>query len=254
MVINSSIEGGFRIKGGQKTNYSNQPLVSIITVCLNAENHITNCINSVISQPCKNIEHIIIDGLSNDKTTQILSNYNLNLAYWRSEKDYGIYNAMNKAIALANGKWILFLGADDELLSGFSEMALLLKEDDCIYYADVLFNGNKMGGNFNTYKLAKTNICHQSIFYPKSVFDKYQYEEKYTISADHYLNIQCWIDSKFRWVYYPEIVANYSSGGISSSTKDFPFEKDRLKIIRKNLGLISYVRYLFRGLKEIFLK
>src|SRR2546426_834552 len=93
----------------------NQPLLSIVIVVYNAGSTLKHAIESVLNQTYKNIELIIIDGGSNDNTLQIINNYSSQIGYFISEKDNGIYDAMNKGILAAKGDWILFLGADDIL-------------------------------------------------------------------------------------------------------------------------------------------
>lgn len=245
MAMHKLIKGGFR----NQSDLSRPPLITVITVTFNAAAHLQNCIQSVLNLASRNVEHLIIDGGSTDGTLEILQNYNQQIAYWQSEPDQGIYHAMNKSLKLAKGEWLLFLGADDQLLPGFTEMIPYLKNPNCIYYGDYISNNKRYGGKFSTYRLAKSNICHPNIFYPKNVFTKYQYEEKYRISADHFLNIQCWADPEFTWEYHPFIIANFSSEGISSKNTDRVFDTDRYAIIKKYLGLTPYLRYLFRRLK-----
>lgn len=229
---------------------ANEILVSVITVTYNAEKFIENCIKNVIGQKLNNVEHIIVDGISTDGTVSIIKNYESHIAYFLSEADAGIYDAMNKAVRFCKGRWILFLGADDFLLEGFSKMLHFLKKENCIYYGDYVYNGEKLGGKFSTYRLAKTNICHQNIFYPKIVFDKYKYDNKYIVCADHYLNMQCWADKNFEWEYRNLLISNYSLGGFSFYNDDLEFEKDRHHNIKTILGIQSYWRFLFREWKR----
>ena len=91
----------------------NNPLVSIITVVYNGEKHIEQTINSVLNQTYSNIEYIIIDGDSTDNTLNIIKKYEDKIAHFISEKDSGIYNAMNKGLALTKGEIISILNADD---------------------------------------------------------------------------------------------------------------------------------------------
>jgi glycosyltransferase involved in cell wall biosynthesis len=93
-----------------------KPLFSIITSTFNAGRFLENSILSVSSQTYKNYEYIIIDGASTDDTLELIKTYNSEITYWSSEKDNGIYEAWNKGIRQAKGDWILFIGADDQLL------------------------------------------------------------------------------------------------------------------------------------------
>lgn len=99
------------------------PLVTIITVVYNAKSHIEKTLLSVLEQTYPNIEYLVIDGGSTDGTVDIIKRYQKRLTYWNSEKDAGIYDAMNKGLAKAKGQWINFMNAGDtfycnETLSG----------------------------------------------------------------------------------------------------------------------------------------
>lgn len=108
------LEGGKRCL---KINKSKTvPLISYITVVFNRENTLEKCIQSVISQEGADFEYIIVDGGSTDQTLDIIKKYEDKIDYFISEKDYGIYNAMNKGVKLAKGKLICFMNSDDECL------------------------------------------------------------------------------------------------------------------------------------------
>jgi glycosyltransferase involved in cell wall biosynthesis len=111
----SSISGGYRDVEVNKDLNEPAALVSVITVVLNGQSTIACCIESVLAQTYKNVEHIIVDGGSTDHTVQILKSYNEKIAFWISEQDAGIYNAINKAVNLARGKYYIHLGSDDVL-------------------------------------------------------------------------------------------------------------------------------------------
>ena len=101
---------------------SNSIKVTIITAVFNADTYLNECILSVLNQTYDNIEYIIIDGGSTDKTVDIVKKYDSQLAHWTSEPDEGIYDAWNKGLAQATGQWIAFIGADDQLLPNAIEM------------------------------------------------------------------------------------------------------------------------------------
>lgn len=228
------------------------PLISIITVTYNAAEDLERCISSVQSQSYPNIEHIIIDGASTDGTIEILKKQFAlgNIAYWQSEPDSGVFNAMNKALKYTKGDWVYFLGADDFLYPEFSEMAKLLKKPNTIYYGQCLWGDMILGGEYSPNLLTKQCVCHHSILYPATVFKKYQYSEKYRVGGDHLLNIQCWSDKTFEKEYRPILIANFSKGGISETEIDEPFERDFPKLIFKYCSLQTYLRYKWKTIKN----
>ena len=106
-------EGGTRLKGEKRESSKEYPLISIITVVFNGEKYLEEAIKSVLSQSYENIEYIIIDGGSTDGTLDIIKRYEDKIAYWKSEPDKGLYDGLNKGIALSNGAIFAALHADD---------------------------------------------------------------------------------------------------------------------------------------------
>ena len=100
---------------------SAKPLVSVITASLNGARHLEACLDSVARQQHVTVEHVVIDGGSNDGSVEILQRWSPRLAYWRSEADAGIADAMNKGLRQARGEWLLFLHADTVLSPGWEE-------------------------------------------------------------------------------------------------------------------------------------
>ena len=112
-MVQKRISGGLRKKGYLKKDKKNLPLVSIITVVLNNKKFLQQSINSVLNQSYRNYELIIIDGKSNDGTLDILKKNDSKIDFWISEKDKGIYDAMNKGIKMSRGSLISILNSDD---------------------------------------------------------------------------------------------------------------------------------------------
>lgn len=226
--------------------------VSIIIVTYNASKDLQACLDSIKTQSYPHIEVIVVDGGSDDGTVDILKK-NTSFINWVSEKDNGIYDAMNKGLKMVTGDWIYFLGADDTLLPDFSEMVQMLKKPNTIYYGSVMAQGGKYLGLLDPYKQAKIGICHQAMFYPKSVFDKYSFDTKYNISADHHLNMKCAADNDFEIEFIDYTIANFNHTGISSTQKDQLFEKNKTDLIFRYFGLVIGLRFFFREFKANFL-
>jgi glycosyltransferase involved in cell wall biosynthesis len=233
-----------------------QPLISIIIVTYNAANYLQNAIDSVVNQTYKNIELIIIDGLSTDQTVNIIKKNETKITFWKTEKDLGIYDAMNKAVKYCKGDFYLFLGADDILYNNLHEVVLNITDLNHLYYGDVYFEKNKTiyDGYFNALKIVVKNICHQAILYPKVVFEKYQYQLKYKIRADHYLNLQCFVDTNIEFKYINKTLAQFSAGGTSSLAIDNEFNNDRLLFIKQHFNYIIYYYCKLRSLLGKILK
>ena len=161
---------------------------------------------SVLEQKYSNIEFIIIDNDSSDSTKSLIKGYEDKIDYFVSEKDKGIYDAMNKGVKISNGAWLYFLGADDILVNCLHKIVTRLKKNNHIYYGVVyLPNKNKVyGGKFYYHTLVSKNINHQSIFYPRSVFKKYEFDLQYPILADYALNMKLWADKNYRFRYISE--------------------------------------------------
>lgn len=229
---------------------SRQPLVSIITVVLNGAGTLDQAIKSVVKQGFKDFEYIIVDGGSADGSIEIIKKYDSQLTCWTSEPDKGIYDAMNKGVALSKGKWVYFLGSDDQLLDGFATAANCLKDAKTLYYGNVYrpVIDRIYDGQFSAYKLACRNICHQSIFYPRAVWARYSYNLKYPVFADYDLNLRCFADDHINFEYIPVTIAVFSdAGGISRTQADSAFEKDKFTLIKEGFPFWIYMLILVRS-------
>ena len=219
-------------------------ILSIIIPTYNSSELIETCLYNIYNRlgNSNKYEILVIDGASQDNTIAIvdkMAKQQRNFMYV-SEKDNGIYDAMNKAINLAKGEFLYFLGADDEILFKMKDIENYLVDNNTIYYGNVIFkeSNKKYDGIFNTKKLIEKNICHQTIFYSKKILINNLYNIQYKLLADYELNIRLW--KKFIFKYIDISFAIYSNDGISTRIKDTKFKKDFLKIIYTHLG----VRYV----------
>lgn len=210
------------------------PILSIITVVYNGELSIEETIISVVLQSHGyKIQYIVIDGGSTDGTMELINKYSDKIDFIISEKDNGIYDAMNKGLALAQGVWVNFMNAGDVLV----ELPDLSKLDDyvLVYGSARLFKKKRLKVKnhllFDDFSGGMA-VCHQSCFYKTSILKKIKYDTSYKICGDQKATAEMLKlgDAK----YVDLIVVDYDYTGIStrSSTKIF-MEKLRLN---KELG------------------
>lgn len=153
----------------------------------------------------------------------------------------GVYQAYNHGVSCASGEYVLFYGVDDIALPDMDKAINIILQGEISY--DLVVCGSYMQGtgvatpsSWSPLILFR-NFCHQGIFYKKSVFDRYQYDTKYSIQADHKINIQILADPQMEVYFSQMLVSYFSAGGISSSVPDLVFRKDLRHIARDSFGL-----------------
>ena len=201
-----------------------EPLVSIITVVYNGEQYIEQTIKNVINQSYKNIEYIIIDGDSNDRTIDIIQKYQNHISYWSSEKDNGVYDAMNKGISYANGEIIGIINADD-YYNEFSvqEAVDKLTNKESV---EVFFGNLRRIYSPNSCKVIcvpiptnlcnnKINIVHPTVFVKRRVYTRKIFDSNLKIAAD--LDFLLTVCNKSNTVKSNRVITNMRIGGLSSN-------------------------------------
>lgn len=168
--------------------------ITVVTVCYNAEKEIRTTIESVLSQTYKDIEYIIQDGKSVDATNEIIYEYLNDVRIKHiSEKDSGLYNAMNKALDEATGEYVIFMNAGDIFFNNDTLANMVPYLDSDVVYGNV-FRCKSNGEIEEKYKGKRHFIrlllmgrmpCHQSMFTKTSVMKNYRFDESYTITADY---------------------------------------------------------------------
>ena len=219
--------------------------ITIITVAYNSEYTIEQTITSILNQTYKNIEYIIIDGGSSDKTINIIRKYEDKITYWISEKDNGIYNAMNKGLLVATGDYIQFLNADDALCNNhiIEDVVNTLKK---YRYPDV-FSGNiiLVDEQFALEKLLKTLksveeiknggvIPHPGTFIKRDILKKFKFNENYKIVSDFELILRLALANK-TFIFSNIAIAFFSTGGISSNNEKLRRD-EHYKVLEKYIG------------------
>jgi glycosyltransferase involved in cell wall biosynthesis len=229
------MRGGLREKGYFKTCVADRPLISIITVVYNGAASIEDTIVSVIRQTYENVEYIIIDGLSTDGTIDIIKKYEDTIDFWLSEKDEGIYDAMNKAAKVAAGKWLMFINAGDKLLH-IDERSLFapFTTKTCHVYSvkDKRLFRNPLTKTY----LTRNTPCHQSVQYLKSEFKLFDLE--YGLDAD-YEQMTRIVSNSLLGCYSESIVYFDAPGASSALSKNSLFSSyyKRMTTLRKNISI-----------------
>lgn len=203
--------------------------ISIITVCLNAKETIEETFLSIFNQTYKNFELIVIDGSSTDGTLDVINKYKDEISYFISQPDNGIYDAMNKGIKVSTGDFIIFLNANDSFYNNqvLEKVAKILTNNPDVkfLFGDVTYILQDNIGTQQTYKNMKNvfsimfdNICHQSIFYHRSLFEQIGlYSEDFKIYSDWDFNIKCLAEKKVKTIYLPIIICKFKLGGTCST-------------------------------------
>ena len=234
-------KGGLRLSSQFSKHWnSSKPLVSIITVVYNAENCIEPTIKSVIEQTYENVEYIIIDGGSTDRTLSIIQKYEKYISYWLSEPDGGIYDAMNKGIALCRGTLVGIINAGDE----YTDNAIAYVVNTHLQYPSSILAGNcKLilsnparwvieSGSLD--KLPYRTIPHPSLFVPLSVYQEHGlFDISFKIAGDYDFLCRCY-SKLVPFTEIKKVLAIFGPRGVSSNyyLSEFESIKVRLRHIR----------------------
>lgn len=226
-----------------------QPKLTVITIVYNNVRDIERTVLSVLNQTYPNIEYLVIDGASNDGTLDILKKYEGRLAQLISEKDKGIYDAMNKGLALASGDYILFMNSGDELYASDTvENVFASAPDADIYYGETeMYDENWKSLGQRRHKAPETfcwkdfkygmSISHQAIYIRKSLTVPYDLQYKLSADIDWILKAAKKAGKIINTRMY---VAKYLVGGMSKK-KHRQSLIERFHIFSKHYGLIPNI-------------
>ncbi len=231
--------------------------LSVIIPVYNSLSLLDKCINSITSQSFSDLEIIVVDAGSNDGTQEYLESLPSNIK-WISEPDKGIYNAMNKGLALSNGEWLYFLGADDKLLN--SEVLSIVfqnKLDDVqVISGNVVYEGGRLKSkkpSWNWLIWLRNNLHHQGTFYHKDLFSNTKYSEDNNVLSDYEFNLSLY---KKKTPYYL-IETDIALCGLEGVSKSFNWSlyneeikiKTRLttKFFLPFFWSIGVAKYLLKG-------
>jgi glycosyltransferase involved in cell wall biosynthesis len=231
-----------------QTNAS--PLVTIVTVVYNGIENLEKTIQSVINQDYGSLDYVIVDGGSTDGSVDVIRKYESKISKWVSEKDNGIYAAMNKGIEMASGEWICFLNSgdvfvDSRIVGTVVEKITQFEENQDIVYGNILVR--KADGSFKE-RIAKEpcnihrmHFCHQSAFVRRELLQKIRFDERHRMSADLKFFKQCYYNgTRFVHLNFPVVI--YDTSGISNTQRELG--------LRDNIAVIwdtdkGWQKYLF---------
>ena len=206
--------------------------ISIITVVFNAELYIESCIQSVLAQSYDDIEYIVIDGASTDRTLSIIEKYRSKIQIFISEKDDGLYDAINKGISLATGNVIGILNADDlfashDVIEKVSEIFLHQPNIDGVY-GDLNYIHPQTRKIIRKWRSKSTTYldinqgwmpAHPTLYLKKTLFNKFgNYALDLGTAADYDLILRYFYTNKIKSAYLPILMVNMRSGGVSNQS------------------------------------
>jgi putative colanic acid biosynthesis glycosyltransferase len=200
---------------------ADSPLISVIVVCKNPGPSLYEALTSVWAQRHIVPELVVVDGASTDGSRDWLETHRSRLAAFRSEPDAGVYDAMNKGIATATGKWVLFLGADDRLASdtvlGQATGLLAITQARVATGEAAYDNGRVYRMDPQPNPVARNFVHHQATFYRRELFTQHgSFDRALAIMGDYDLNARLW-KNKVEFTALPLRVANCRSGGLSDA-------------------------------------
>jgi glycosyltransferase involved in cell wall biosynthesis len=227
------------------------PLVSIVMPTRESAGVVQRALDSLAAQTLRDFELVVCDGLSEDGTVAIVQAMAPVLPHLdcTSQRDGGVYEAINRGIGRARGQWVLVLGSDD-CLHGPDTLARIAphlneaaRGDSAIVYGDVRMMGENLcgvaplgryAGPLPLARLLVTNICQQAIFYRRTLFDRLGgFDTRYRLHADWHFNLRAAFEVPMTWV--DMVIADYATTGMSSSTLDQAFAADFGGFVRGEL-------------------
>lgn len=220
--------------------------VSIVTVCYNALNNLRKTIESSLRQTLPDVEFVIIDGASSDGTVDYLKGITDSRVRWISEKDDGIFDAMNKGVRMARGEWVIFMNAadtfasEDTLQQVFTNAGVASAD---IIYGDVIKNG-KVKEAEPPHNAHRMFFCHQCAFVRTALQLQVPFDTKYRMSAD-FKFFKTMIRQKRQFVQLHFPIANFDTQGVSNTRRSAGI-LENIKIVKEVDNLSSKIRLLPR--------
>jgi glycosyltransferase involved in cell wall biosynthesis len=226
----AKVEGGLWLRRVGKIWIPDMPRLTIITVVFNGAATLEHTIRSVLEQSYDNVEYIIIDGGSTDATLDILHQYEDRIDYWLSEKDAGIYDAMNKGITLASGDYIGMLNSDD-FFSSSSSLEIIAERlsasnADAVFSCLDIVDPANLNRVLRKYRISSFSPFmlrigmmppHPTFYCKKSCYQKAGlYRTDYRIAADFEMLVRLLLKHNITWKFIDQTTVKMRAGGLSS--------------------------------------
>jgi len=239
------------------------PLITVITVVLNAKTNLEKTICSVAEQDYPEIEYLVIDGGSIDGSADVIRQYHPSvISKWLSEKDKGIYSAMNKGVEMATGSWVCFLNAgdvfaDSTIIRKIAEAVHSAQEQPDIVYGNILVRKPGMSRFAERIAQSPRNshrmyFCHQSAFVRLALLRQYPFDERYKLSADLKFFKQCRSsDKQFLQLNFPIVI--FDTFGLSNTDRERGL-RENISVVKEMDSGVEKFKFLFRLYFVIYLR
>lgn len=264
--------GGTRLKGIFKKDRDSIPLITVAMVVLNQKVVVEKTILSILEQDYPNIEFIVIDGDSSDGTIDIIRSYDDYIDFWLSEKDHGIYDAMNKAAEFSNGRWIIYINADDKFIStdAISKVIGCASQKADVVFGHVMYkldDGREilqrgtcfekkweklLRGEFFTGPWLSGLPPHQATFVKTELVRKHKFDTNFRISADWELLFRL-RKAGATFCNVDQVAAIYRAGGFSANEPHL-WIKDVWDIANKYSDKKESINQYFKPIYDEYLK
>jgi len=240
-------EGGLRLQGHYKRTLPDLPLVSIVTICLNAAATMAQTLASVLSQSHANIEYVVVDGASTDGTLDLIRAHEHAIDYYVSEPDTGLYEAMNKGLSLATGDYVLLLNADDSYVSTAVEELLRARRYAGTSFVSALATeitpagqaGNIMRSMpYDNGTRLRMPLRHETMLIPAAVYNAVGgFDESFRIAADFDFTLRLY-DAGYTHYEVPRPLLNFRIDGVSN-VDGAGMMRERARVIARRFPFLS---------------
>ena len=234
-------------------NTNMNPYISVIVAVFNGERTLSQCLESITQQTCRDIELIVIDGGSSDESVSILKRNDSLIQYWISQPDRGVYHAWNKALQHAKGEWVCFLGADDffwnkHVLKRMLDLLDQVSPNVDLVYGQVMLltsDGTPIypigqgWGDIGAQLKKMMCIPHPGSMHRRTLFESHGlFDEAYRIAGDYEMFLRAFVDNQTQEFFIPDFVTvGMRHGGLSSNPRNSLLALREMRIAQKMHGV-----------------